>query len=251
MDRLLVFEAYKAAEKRILFLDYDGTLVPFNDQPDDSRLDNETRQILVKLLSDIKNCIFIISGRQRKFLSEQFHGINIGLIAEHGLLSKEAYGDWIKIAPVDTSWKEPIMNIFQEFIILFPGSFTEEKESSVAYHYRLSGRDVGRKVRPVIRKKILLFQPQFPDLELLEGNNVFEVKPNCYNKGLAADTILRKGNFDFILAAGDDLTDEQLFAAVNPEGFTIKIGRSPTLARIRFNSQKKFIEFLKELLQLR
>jgi trehalose 6-phosphate synthase/phosphatase len=251
MDRFLIFEAYKSAEKRLLFLDYDGTLVPFSDLPEDSRLDNEVRRILVNLSSDVKNRIFIISGRQRKFLEEQFYGLNIGLIAEHGLMIKVANGDWMETIQIDLTWKDVFKSIFLEFIVLYPGSFIEEKESSIAYHYRTLGWDVGRKVRPVIRKKVLQFQIQFPYLELLEGNHVIEVKPSCYNKGLAAVAILRKGNFDFILAAGDDLTDEQLFIAVNPVGFTLKIGRAPTMAQNRVNSQEQFIDFLKELKQLR
>ena len=247
IDRQLIFDTYKKSNKRILFLDYDGTLVPFSDRPENSALIDETRQILVDLSADAKNKIYIISGRQRKFLLHQFYGVRIGLIAEHGLLVKEVNGEWINTASVDTVWKATSQSIFRELVILFPGSFIEEKESSIAYHYRNLGQEAERKIRPAVREKFFLLQHHFPDLELLEGNNVIEVKPITYNKGLAATGILGMGTFDFILAAGDDLTDEQLFTAFSSEAFTIKIGSSVTEARYRMLSQEKFIEFLKEL----
>jgi trehalose 6-phosphate synthase/phosphatase len=247
----MILKAYNAAEKRLLFLDYDGTLVPFSDLPEEARLGAEARRIIVNLSSDMRNCIFIISGRPKEFLNEQFHGMNVGLVAEHGFLIKAANGEWMSTSPVGMAWKDSIRSILQEFIIQFPGSVIEEKEVSIAYHYRILGREVGRKLRSTIRKLTSQFHLQFPDLEVLAGNNVLEVKPKCYNKGLAASAILRTGNFDFILAAGDDVTDEQLFTVVDSVGFTIKIGRSPTIARNRVNSQEHFIDFLKELIQLR
>jgi len=250
IDRHLIFEAYKNSNQRILFFDYDGTLVPFCDLPEQSTLKDDTRQILVTLLADKKNRIYIISGRQRKFLSDQFFGLRIGLVAEHGLLVKEVNGDWINTSSADTAWKVTVKIIFSELEYLFPGSFIEEKESSIAYHYRTLKQQVARKIKPVVREKFIHIQHQLPDLELLEGNNVVEIKPKNYNKGTAASGILGLRKFDFILAAGDDCTDEQLFDVISPEAFTIKIGNSPTHARYRIHRQEDFIEFLKELLKL-
>jgi len=245
IDKPLILRAYKQAQKRILFLDYDGTLVPFSDLPGDSKLGIEIRNILLKLSLDLKNHIYIISGRDRGFLTNQFKGIHAGLIAEHGFLIKEADGVWHKTASIYKTWKKTVKMLFQDFTDIYAGSFIEEKESSVAYHYRTADKDVGKKLKPVIRKQFLILQNECPGLELLDGNQVFEIKLIAINKGRTANTILRRENPDFIMAAGDDQTDEHLFAELSHNAFTIKIGAPPTRARYYITGQKKFIEFLK------
>jgi trehalose 6-phosphate synthase/phosphatase len=246
-DRSLIFGTYTNAERRVLFLDYDGTLVPFSNLPEKSELGNEVRHILVSLSLDPKNTIYIISGRKRDFLEKQFYGIRTGLIAEHGFMVKEIYGGWKSTIHVNEVWKKDARDLFQNFADRHPGSFIEEKESSIAYHYRTADKYAGIRIRPVVRKNFQLLRRQYPDLELLEGNKVTEIKPESYNKGSAAISILRNGNFNFVMAAGDDLTDEQLFSVFSHDSFTIKIGMESTCARYRFSTQGKFIGFLKEL----
>jgi trehalose 6-phosphate synthase/phosphatase len=246
-DRPLIFGTYKNAERRILFFDYDGTLVPFSNLPEKSELGNEVRQIIVSLSYDQKNTIYIISGRKKDFLERQFLGIRTGLIAEHGFMVKEIDGGWKSTIPVNEAWKKDARDLLQNFAVRHPGSFIEEKESSIAYHYRTAGKNAGIRVRPVIRRHFQALRHQYPYLELLEGNKVTEIKPESYNKGSVATSILRNGSFDFVMAAGDDLTDEQLFSVFTHDCFTIKIGKEPTCARYRFSNQEKFIGFLKEL----
>jgi len=247
IDRALIFSAYRNAGKRVLFLDYDGTLVPFHDLPGASMLNEDARKIIVTLSEDPRNSIYIISGRTREFLAGQFEGLRVGLIAEHGFLVRGVKGGWAETVSVGKTWKKAVANFFYGFTLLYPGSFIEEKESSVAYHYRTAKRNTGHKVKPVIKRQFALLQKQFPGLELLNGNKVIEVKPESYNKGRTAARILQTGNYNFILAAGDDLTDEQLFHEL-PEGtVTIKVGSPPTCARFRIASQEKFLGFLREL----
>jgi len=147
---------------------------------------------------------------------------------------------------VNTEWKNAVRILFREFLVLYPGSFTEEKESSIAYHYRTAGKDVGSKAKPVIRKKFSLLCSRYPGLELLAGNKVVEIKPKNFDKGRIAATILKRNNFGFILAAGDDVTDEKLFARLPNDSFTIKIGRAKTCAKYRIGSQTDFVKFLKD-----
>jgi trehalose 6-phosphate synthase/phosphatase len=249
IDRSPIIEAYRKSEKRILFLDYDGTLVSFSDLPENSILGEEVRSIVIKLTSDPRNHIYIISGRDKEFLARQFSGIRTGLIAEHGYLRKETDGEWISSTLLPGTWKNAVMKFFQEFSLRYPGTFIEEKESSVAYHYRTAVYDLSGKISNGMRQTFLVLQQQYPGLELLVGNKVMEIKPESFNKGRTAHEILRNGQFDFIMAAGDDLTDENLFAELPQPSFTIKIGLPPTSARYYISSQKKFIGFLKELQQ--
>jgi trehalose 6-phosphate synthase/phosphatase len=248
IERPLILEAYRKAESRILFLDYDGTLVPFKDRPEDSDLDTETHEILSVLSLDPRNRIYIISGRDKGFLTSQFRGVSVGLVAEHGFLLKETDGDWIRNRILDNTWKNDIGKQFEALTIQFPGSFTEEKEASVAFHYRTAGKNTGSRIRRAIRKKFQLFSEQYPGLVLLDGDNILEIKPCSYNKGTVASSIVNKGTFDFILAAGDDLTDEDLFKELVKGTFTIKIGTSPTSARFYIPVQEEFVGLLKGFL---
>lgn len=248
LNRKFIFEAYRNASERILFLDYDGTLVPFHDIPGDSIMGTRLRDVITDLTRDPRNLIYIISGRDREFLVRQFSGIRIGLIAEHGFLVKEEEGNWAYTVPVDTRWKKEILRLFRDYTDMFPGTFTEEKESSIAFHYRMASKDTGTKVRPSIGKQFLTVQDQYPELELLDGEYVIEIKPRSFDKGRIAGTILTAHNVDFIMAAGDDLTDERLFAVLGKDAVTIKIGLNPTCARFYLPDQEEFIRFLEDLL---
>src|SRR5512133_2777604 len=127
--------AYRRAIRRILFLDYDGTLVPFNDDPQRSGMGEEVRSTLTTLAGDPRNTLYIISGRKAKFLDGQFNGINVGLIAEHGFLKREADGDWVVSGWPEVGWKSAAVEPFNKSSARSSGTFTEETEFSVACHY--------------------------------------------------------------------------------------------------------------------
>jgi trehalose 6-phosphate synthase/phosphatase len=73
---------------------------------------------------------------------------------------------------------------------------------------------------------------------------VLEVKSILYDKGTVATHIINKGKYDFIIALGDDSTDEELFKAIPPSGYTIKVGCNPTNARFNIREQSQIIEIL-------
>ena len=80
--------SYKQSDERLIFLDYDGTLVGFNENPGDSRPDQELKEILTLLTKDKKNHIVIISGRDRQSLQKWMKPFPLDIVAEHGV--------WIK-----------------------------------------------------------------------------------------------------------------------------------------------------------
>ena len=242
-----ITEAYRTASRRILFLDYDGTLVPFNDRPGKSKLPPQVRDLLGILANDSRNMIFIISGRAREFLDRQFRGLGVGLVAEHGYRYREPGRKWSPGGPLSTGWRIPILETFRELTGRFPGSFIEEKESSVAYHFRTAGVHIEQKVLPVIRESFGEIHKRYTDLEKLEGHKIVEIKSRLYNKGSIASELASREPYDFILAAGDDVTDETLFTGLAPDAFTIKIGSPKTSARFRTGNPEGFIDFLGEL----
>jgi trehalose 6-phosphate synthase/phosphatase len=239
--------AYSKALKRLLFLDYDGTLVPFHDLPSDAKIDEKTIRIIENLSLDPKNTIVIISGRKMSFLETQFQGLNVTLIAEHGYSIKQPGSSQIIANSLNMDWKGIFKEILMQFVLHVPGSFIEEKESSVTFHHRNVNNGIWIETSPRLLGKIKSALLTRPELEMLEGNGVIEIKMATYNKGVVAKDFSQKAIFDFILAAGDDVTDETLFLELNTIAETIKVGQGETLAKYRINEFSEFISFLSVL----
>jgi trehalose 6-phosphate synthase/phosphatase len=247
IDKNSILLSYSRAKRRILFLDYDGTLVPFRDHPDSSDLELQTRSIIRNLANNRKNQVFIISGRVKEFLVKQFDGVPVGLIAEHGFLLRRKEEIWKQVIPLDISWKQDAIELLRKISERYPGTFVEEKESAVTFHYRtavdVSENDLIHSIREGFGK----FVEQNAGLELLAGNKVAEIKSVNCNKGLTARRIIDSGDFDFILAAGDDASDEQLFAGMPAGAVTIKVGNDATQAGYFIDDRNELIRLLEEM----
>lgn len=223
--------AYNEAGRRILFLDYDGTLVAFAKYPELAVIDDNTLKIVRKLTSDPKNHIVIISGRGKEFLEKQFNDVPVTLVAEHGYFIRKAGEEWESTISADAQWKETVMPILKEYVDRCNGTFIEEKTGSLAWHYRNADMDFAQLRLNELRDDLAEIIRHKTDFEILEGHKVLEVKSGKYDKGQAAAALIAKEYYDFILAAGDDKTDEFLFQAIPDFGYTIRVGLSPSFAR--------------------
>ena len=224
---------YKSAARRLFLLDYDGSLVSFKDNPGDLKPDRRLRSALRTLSSSKKNELVIISGRDRKTLAGWLGDVTNGLAAEHGLWIRRR--EWKKIDFVSDGWKEEIRPILEVFVDRTPGSLVEEKDFSLAWHYRkvdpaLSGVRVGE------LKDMLSHITANMEIGVLEGNKVVEIKGSFINKGKAASHWLRARKWDFILSVGDDWTDEDIFEQLPEDAYSIKVGFGASKARYRVSS---------------
>jgi len=222
---------YQNADRRILFLDYDGTLVPFEKYPEMAVIDKETLAIVVKLSKNSKNQVVIISGRDKKFLEKQFKGVNVILVAEHGFYIKKGAHAWEATMDTDEQWKETVLPILNEYVSRCNGTFIEEKTGSIAWHYRNADSDFAQLRLHELRDDLAEIIRYKTDLEILEGHKVLEVKSGRYDKGQAANSLIADQDFGFIFAAGDDKTDEFLFQALPNSANTIRVGLSPSFAK--------------------
>jgi trehalose 6-phosphate synthase/phosphatase len=241
-DRLT--RSFVQATKPLLFLDYDGTLVPIRELPElaipDMRLISLTESLAA--VSDL----VIISGRNRDFLDKWFSNLNLTLVAEHGAFVRRPGGGWESSINQDDNWKERLMPVFNRFTGRCKGSFVEEKRASVSWHYRNSDEDLAL-LRAIELKNELEESIMNMPLQVIEGHKVVEVKMSGYNKGSAANSLVDRGRNDFIIAIGDDKTDEDLFAALPDSAVTVKVGKGPTRARYGFLKQSEVIAFLSRL----
>lgn len=239
---------YKNAKDRYIFLDYDGTLVGFNADINKASPDEELYEILKNLAKDPANQVIIISGRNYQTLEQWFGHLDVDMIAEHGAWQKYKHTDWKPLPLLTDKWKQEIKLVLDTYTDRTPGSFIEEKSYSLVWHYRkveeglgaLRANEIINHLRMVIADK---------GLQMMPGNKVIEFKNIEVNKGKAAQNWLYGQNPDFILALGDDHTDEDIFKALPKEAYTIKVGSNISEARYYLKDFREVRALLQELIQ--
>lgn len=234
---------YATGEDRLLLLDYDGTLVPFAAKPQKAVPDDATRKLLEALSRAPGNEVVVISGRDRYTLDAWFGAMDIGLIAEHGVWIKERSGEWRMSEALSDEWKAEIYPLLELYTDRTPGAFIEEKDYSLVWHYRRTEPLLGAQ-RAKDLKDDLLHLTSNLNVGVMEGNKVIEIKNNVVNKGRAALNWVTQRAWDFILAIGDDRTDEDLFEVLPPEAYSIKVGLAPSRARFNLVEQRDVLPLL-------
>ncbi len=245
---LQIVSEYRKAAKRILFLDYDGTLVSFAKYPELATIDGKTLKLIRRLTEDPKNHIVIISGRDKAFLEKQFTTLKTTLIAEHGYFIKQGES-WETTIHSDENWKDSVMPILKEYVNRCNGTFIEEKTGSIAWHYRNADLDYAQLRLHELRDDLAEIIRHKTDFEILEGNKVLEIKCGKYDKGQAAIGLIKNEEYDFILAAGDDKTDESVFKILPDHSFTLKVGLNPSHARFNVEDFSLLLKLLNSLVQ--
>ncbi|GAB3826369.1 bifunctional alpha,alpha-trehalose-phosphate synthase (UDP-forming)/trehalose-phosphatase [Hymenobacter jeollabukensis] len=215
--------AFQQANRRLLLLDYDGTLMPFHTDPKQVRPEGLLRQLLAELCADARNHVVIISGRDRYSLSEWLGDLPVDFIAEHGVWLRKRGQDWQMIQPLRNDWKPDVRAIMEQYVARTAGSFIEEKDYALVWHYRRTDPDLGRE-RAQDMLTHLAFIGQGSGLITLDGNKVVEVKNAGVDKGTAAARWVQELHPDFILAIGDDRTDEDTFRAIPDDAYSVKVG---------------------------
>ena len=241
-----IIASFRRAESPVLFLDYDGTLVPIRELPELAVPDVQIMDLTEKLSSLTE--VVIISGRNRDFLDKWFSDLNLTLVAEHGAFIKKPGKDWESALGGNDAWKEKIMPTMKRFANRCKGSFVEEKRVSLSWHYRNADEDLSS-LRVIELKNELERQILNMPLQIIDGHKVVEVKMAGYNKGTAASKLISTGIYDFILAIGDDKTDEELFTALPDTAVTIKVGKGPTLASYNFLKQSSVVGFIGKMIE--
>ena len=240
-------KAYDDAESRLILLDYDGTLSPFVKKPEDAVPSSKVIELLKRMNADSKNKVVINSGRNHQILDKWFKGLDLDFAAEHGMFYKEN-NKWHKNIPEKIIWDEEILNIIQHAIDKTPRSFMEQKEASLVWHYR--NVDVWlAELRSQQLVNALIGPCSRLNLQIVPGNKVVEIKPPEFTKGSEVLRRMDKQNYDFVLAIGDDTTDEDMFRVLPPDGVSVKVGNFSQAAKYRIPLQSSVVPFLTNLIR--
>ncbi len=246
-----LIDKVKKRKKIACFLDYDGTLVEFKDDPKAVGPTKNHHAIYKKLNKHKKIDTYIISGRNMDILKKWFEGYDFTLIAEHGYRFKLPGSDEIYMLSetADLSWKPKVREILEHFAGSTPGSFVEEKISSLVWHYRRSDPEFGHFKAQQMMSNLYEILSNLP-VEVHHGKKIIEVSSMQVNKGAAIETFTREKDYDLIICAGDDQTDESMFAIEKDELLSIKIGDGDTKADYRVKNPHQFRRFLKETIEV-
>ncbi|KAK3041555.1 hypothetical protein RJ639_000689 [Escallonia herrerae] len=258
-----IVSAYKRTKNRAILLDYDGTMML---QRSISTGPNaEAIGTLNNLCRDPKNVVFLVSGKDKKTLTEWFSSCEkLGLAAEHGYFLRPNHdAEWETcVAVPDFYWKqiaEPVMKLYTETT---DGSTIETKESALVWNYQFADPDFGScQAKELLDhlESVLANEP----VSVKSGQHIVEVKPQGVNKGIVADHLLQtmrqKGMLpDFVLCIGDDRSDEDMFEVIisamagpslSPvaEVFACTVGQKPSKAKYYLDDTTEILRMLQGL----
>ena len=155
----------------------------------------------------------------------------LGLAAEHGARWRMPGSDAWEGRPAEIEWKGPVRPILQHFVDRTPGSFIEEKEFALVWHFRTIEAEFGDWLATEL---VAMLEGMLAESELraYRGNKIVEVKPIWANKGaLATELLPRFVDAAFVMGIGDDRTDEDLFTHLPETAWSVRVGVGPSKAR--------------------
>ena len=244
-----IFECYRRGRRRLLFLDYDGTLTPLVRHPGLAGPDATRRELLRSLAADPENTVVVASGRERRTLDDWLGDLPIGLVAEHGAWIKFVNQPWHSVKALNDEWKRELLPILEIYADRLPGALVEEKENSAAWHYRMADPEQAVLLTPELIDHLLSLIAK-TDLQVVQGDKVLEIRHIGVNKGGAALAWLGQDQYDFILGIGDDTTDEDFFKALPASAFSIRVGMSATYAQYNIRDSAEVIKLLRAFADL-
>jgi trehalose 6-phosphate synthase/phosphatase len=255
IDRHQVVDAYAAARRRVILLDYDGTLAGFTMRPEDAVPTRRVLGLLAAFAADPANRVALVSGRRAADLESWFGAIpGLLLVAEHAALVRESQSAGWRPLQEDHpagDWKEKVRPILEHYVDRTPGSFIEEKDYSLAWHHRRVEPEFGEWLAgelAALLEELLANTEARP----LRGRKVIEVRPFWANKGEFVSWIAtRTPDANFWFAAGDDRTDEDMFARVPEAGWTVHVGPGPTGSKATVPNSAALIDLLDAMQQTR
>jgi trehalose 6-phosphate synthase/phosphatase len=244
--RAEILENYRTAQRPLILLDYDGTLVPFALRPEGATPGRDLLRLLRLLADGPGTSVVIVSGRDRHTLQGWVGDTGVHLVAEHGAWVRESGGAWSALGQQTSGWKHKILPILESYADRLPGAFVEEKEFSAAWHFRGAHPEQGAQLSSELTDHLVTFTANL-DLQVLPGRRVVEVRNAGLTKGMAGRHWVGLVEPDFVLAIGDDRTDEDLFVALPDDAYTVKVGRENSHAHFNVRNPEEVLQLLAQM----
>ncbi|MEX2324896.1 MAG: trehalose-phosphatase [Nitriliruptoraceae bacterium] len=246
-------DAIGKVDRFVVVLDFDGTLAPIVDHPDDAALGPGAFNAITRLAA--RTPVVISSGRHLEDLRDRLEGLAVLLVGGHG--AEVGDHDQTIVQLVDAGSVVSTLDAIEERLHRLVGAaqgwIIERKPTSLAVHYRLAANDDVRALLPRIRALLDERRHDPPGFALMEGKQVVEMRPRGSDKGQALEWLLDAYPGKLPLVIGDDVTDEDAFAvAEHHRGIGIFVSEidRPTQATERLRSPASVVAFLDRLAEL-
>jgi len=205
-----------------IFLDVDGTLVPYAASPGAVHVDSQLIPQLSKLAANLGGALALLSGRRLENLDQLFAPLTLPAAGLHGLQRRDASGNPHCAASSAASLRAA-RGLLQPLVDSVPGVRFEDKTETLAVHFQ-SAPEQGSLVLARMNEALAMLGPSF---QVQPGRLVYELKSRLHNKGTALRAFLQEAPFigRTPVMIGDDLTDLDAFHAAEAlGGYAIAVG---------------------------
>lgn len=223
-------------DRPLFFIDYDGTLAPIVDNPDEAYPHPEAPMLLERLAAE--HPLWIVTGRHLQAL-DGLLDVPLQAIGLHGAQQGRIGGTIHRLAPDDAV---EALRRLRQTVPTGDGVEVEEKDTAFAIHYRAAENE------DEARDRIQAWANAVPDmLEAIWGKKVMELRPKGMSKGTAVRSIANEHPERIPVYLGDDVTDEDAFDALQDvdEAVTVKVGAEETKARYRLSGPDEVVAYLR------
>jgi trehalose-phosphatase len=243
-----IIQKIKPGNKILLFLDYDGTLVPIKKEPELAVLHPQRRKVL-KSLSE-KFFVSVVSGRSLREIKKVVGIDTLAYIGNHGL--EMCWRDRHWVHPEAEKIRLALEGVLKRIRIRtrgLKGVLTEDKRLTASIHYRLLAPEAWSKLKKIIDEET---QTHKKLLIITKGKRVYELRPRLeWDKGRGILQLIQWLGLKeprLKVYIGDDMTDEDAFKALDKDGLTILVGRKKdSSALYRLPGVDEVWKFLKAL----
>lgn len=241
---------FAAAPRVLIALDFDGTLAPEVDVPDEARALPDAHAALLALAASPNTTVALVSGRSLESLAHVGRlPDTVPLIGSHGLEVRLAPGDVRPAAtPADRARVDALRAVVAPLVEMVDGAWIENKPAGFAVHTRTVEPAGARALIDTVRGSA---RQADPGLTVRDGKNLVEFSVRDATKGDGLRVLRAELQPDAVLFAGDDVTDEDALAVLESGDVGIKVGEADTVAQHRIHDPEGMVAVLELLVAQR
>lgn len=223
-------------------VDFDGTLAPIVEVPEEARPAVGGVEALAELAADPLVTVALVSGRSIANLAAcSGSPAGVLLVGGHGSEWPDEEG---AAAPEELG---RLVAALEAIAAAAEGAWVEVKPHSAVLHLR--------RVDPArweeLARRVWEGPGSWPGVRCQQGKAVVEVSLSDATKGTALDRLRQQAGAVAVLYVGDDVTDEDAFAVLAPPDVAVKVGEGETLAPYRVSGAEQVVAMLRRLAELR
>ena len=237
-------------ERLLVALDFDGTLAPLVDRPEDARATDRSRSAIERLAAADDTRVAIVSGRALESLGEVASPPDGTLLSgSHGVeLQLDPAGVTIDLRDSEVAKLERLSSIVEEVAAEADGAWIERKPAGLALHTRRLSTTAGTALQHTARDKV---EAELLGITVRTGKAVLEFAVRSSDKGESLDRLRQHVGATATIYIGDDVTDEDAFAALDDDDVGVKVGQGKSIATYRVRSPEDVAEVLERLADAR